>query len=139
MKKTTKICIITIICAVIVLFFPVSHTVSFSGNGHILNSEKEPIGDCIIAIEVTELKSLAVRYKTNFSFARNGIPCYATDEVRFPVSVSETEFGDRLISQFYYDAQSNRMKHCSLFYWGDHSYAEVFWKDSYYSYSPVIE
>lgn len=133
MKKTTILCLIAIACALIVLFFPISKTTSFSGDGSILNGEKETIGDCTIAIEVKELKSLVLRYKMNFSFMLNDTPCYASDEVRFPASVSVTEFGDCLISQLYYNAETNRMELCSLFYRGDHSYAEVFWEGKYYS------
>lgn len=133
MKKTVIVCVAAIVCAAIVFFFPISKTTSFSGNGSVLTGEKDRIEDCTLTIEVKELTSLAMGYKKNFSFAVNGVPCYDSEEVRFPVAVSETEFGDCLISQSYYDAESNRMKPCSLFYWGDHSYAEIFWKDNYYS------
>lgn len=132
MKRKVFICIIAIVCAAVVLFLPVSKTRSFSGNGSVLNSEKEKIGDCTISIEVKELKSLVLRYRMNFSFTMNDEPCYASEEIRFPVAVSLTEYGDCLLSQSYYDAATNRMQPCSLFYWGDHSYAEVFWKDRYY-------
>lgn len=133
MKRKEFICIIAIVCAAVVLFFPVSKTRSFSGNGSVLNSEREKIGDCTISIEVKELKSLVLRYRMNFSFTMNDEPCYASEEIRFPVAVSVTEYGDCLLSQFYYDSETNRMQPCSLFYRGDLSYAEIFWKNSYYS------
>lgn len=133
MKKNTIICIIAVTCIVIVLFFPITKTKAFSGNGSVLNSEKERIDDCTIAIEIRELTSLVLRYSTNFSFALNGTPCFASEEVRYPVSVSVTKYGDCLISQSYYDEKSNEMKPCSLFYRGDHSYAEIFWEDNYHT------
>lgn len=135
MKKAAISCFILIACVAIVLFFPISKTTAFSGNGSILNSEKERVADCSIAVEVKELKSLVLRYRMSFSFILNDELCYASEEVRFPASVSETRYGDCLISQFYYDGETNSMKHCSLSYWGDHSYAEIFWEDNYYTLS----
>lgn len=135
MKKTASICIIVIACVATVLFFPISKTRTFSGNGSVLNSEKEKTADCTITVEVKELTSLMLRYRMNFSFMLNDVPCYASEEVRFPAAVSVTEYGDCLISQFYYDGETNSMKRCSLFYQGDHSYAEIFWEENYYTLS----
>ncbi|MCQ2442528.1 MAG: hypothetical protein MJ077_05300 [Oscillospiraceae bacterium] len=135
MRKRMLLCVAALVCIVVVLFFPFSKTVVFSGNGHVLNGEKEAIADCAIAIEVKEWRSLALRYKMSFSFAVDGTNCYVSDEVHFPLSFSVSERGDCLIGQSYYDEKTNSMKFCSLFYLGDYSLVETFWEDNYYSLS----
>lgn len=135
MRKRVIACVIALVCVALVLFFPFSKTIVFSGNGNVLNSEQEPIDECAITIEVKEWRSLVLRYKTNFSFALDGTKRYASEEVHFPLSFSVSERGDCLIGQSYYDEKTNSMKFCSLFYLGDYSLVETFWEDNYYSLS----
>lgn len=131
MKRTAFVSIIAIVCIVIVLFFPSLETWTLSGDGNILNDEKVIIGNCAVSIEVRQWKSLVHRYSTDFSFALDGLPCYASDEVRFPVSFSVSRDGS-MLSQMYYDEEANHMKLCFLFYQADHSLAEIFWDGNYY-------
>lgn len=135
MRKRVIACVIALVCVALVLFFPFSKTIVFSGNGNVLNSEQEPIDECAITIEVKEWRSLALRYKMSFSFAVDGTNCYVSDEVHFPLSFSVSERGDCLISQSYYDEKTNSMEHCTLFYRGDYSFADIYWEDDCYSLS----
>lgn len=135
MRKRVIACVIALVCVALVLFFPFSKTIVFSGNGNVLNSEQEPIDECAITIEVKEWRSLVLRYKTNFSFALDGTKRYASEEVRFPASCTVSEYGDCLISQSYYDEKTNSMEHCTLFYRGDYSFADIYWEDDCYSLS----
>ena len=62
MKKRTIILAIFIL-AFVIMFFPVSSTHNISGNGDVLNVQKEKIGECKLDIEITEISSLIICYK----------------------------------------------------------------------------
>lgn len=111
-----------------VLFFPVRKTYSISGDGAVLTTDKEKIGDCTLSIEVQEVTSLAVRYRKTFSFMIDG------EQVsKFQSShASETGGGLCFISQMYYDAQKDSMASCELVYQEDLSYAVIYWNDRLY-------
>jgi len=111
-----------------VLFFPVRKTYSISGDGAVLTTDKEKIGDCTLSIEVQEVTSLAVRYRKTFSFMIDG-----KQVSKFQSShASETGGGLCFISQMYYDGQEDRMDSCELVYQEDLSYAVIHWNDRLY-------
>ncbi len=112
----------------IVLFFPIRKTSSISGDGVVLTTDKEKIGDCTLSIEIQEVRSLAVRYRKTFSFVVDG---ERVSEFRSAYA-SETSDGLCSISQMYYDAQEDRMAGCQLVYQRDLSYAVIHWNDQLY-------
>ncbi len=112
----------------VVIFFPVRKTSGISGDGAVLTTDKEKIGDCTLSIEIQEITSLAVRYRKTFSFVVDGKPVCEFQ------SAGASETGDGLcsISQMYYDEQENSMSVCSLVYQEDLSYAVIYWNDRLY-------
>lgn len=111
-----------------VLFFPIRKTSSISGDGAVLTTDKEKIGDCTLSIEIREVTSLAVRYRKTFSFVVDG------KQVSEFQSAYASETGDGLcfISQMYYDEQEDRMAGCELVYQEDLSYAVIHWNNQLY-------
>ena len=116
MKKKTILAIVLLIAIIGVLFpIPTTHTVS--GEGAVLNPQKEKIGDCELEVELKELSSLLVCYKRSFSFVLDGkaVDTFST------TSYSEAE-GLCLLSQMYYDEEADMMALASLLYPEDLSY-----------------
>ncbi len=112
----------------IIIFFPIRKTSGISGDGAVLTTDKEKIGDCTLSIEIREVTSLAVRYRKTFSFVVDG---ERVSEFRSAYA-SETSDGLCSISQMYYDAQEDRMAGCQLVYQEDLSYAVIYWNDQLY-------
>lgn len=124
----TKYFILALLLIAAVLFFPVRKTSSISGDGAVLTTGKEKVGDCTLSIEIQEVRSLAVRYRKTFSFVVDG---ERVSEFRSAYA-SETSDGLCFISQMYYDAQEDRMASCALVYQEDLSYAVIYWNDRLY-------
>ncbi len=112
----------------IVIFFPIRKTSGISGDGAVLTTDKEKIGDCTLSIEIQEITSLAVRYRKTFFFVVDGEQVCEFQSAY----ASETGGGLCSISQMYYDAQENRMASCALVYQEDLSYAVIYWNDRLY-------
>ena len=126
MKKRTIILAIFILVFVI-MFFPVSSTHNISGNGAVLNVQKEKIGECKLDIEITEISSLIICYKKCFAFTIDG---KSTKE--FSTNSHAKAKGICLISQMYYDKDIDAMHLCSLIYNEDYSYAVLDLGANYY-------
>ncbi len=112
----------------IVIFFPIRKTSGISGDGAVLTTDKEKVGDCTLSIEIQEITSLAVRYRKTFSFVVDG---ERISEFQSAYA-SETVDGLCYISQMYYDGQEDRMAGCELVYQEDLSYAVIYWNDRLY-------
>ncbi len=72
MPVKPKYLIPALLLIAIVLFFPIRKTSGISGDGAVLTTDKEKIGDCTLSIEIQEVTSLAVRYRKTFSFVVDG-------------------------------------------------------------------
>lgn len=108
--------------------FPLVTTRSVSGNGEVLTSSREKVGDCSLAIEIQEVASLARCYHKQFSFTLDGN--HFTEFHSH--SHAETQDGLCLISQMYYDTATDSMALCSLVYPEDLSYAVIRWNENLY-------
>lgn len=128
MKNKLIVCS-CIVLLVVVTFFPTTTTHFASGNGQVLTSNEEKIGNCKLSLEIKEVKSLLFCYKKSFSFV--------LDEYIFPESVSstydETDGGICFISQIYYDKDKNRLSSCSLAYQDDLSYFVLQFNEKLYT------
>lgn len=117
MKKWIAVICALLICAA--LFFPVSTVHTISGNGEVLTTEKEKVGDCELSVEIKEVRSLVTCYSRRFTFTLDG-RTFAEFESN---AGSETDDGLCLLSQMFYDAEKDSMELCSLVYQKDFSYA----------------
>ena len=118
---------VMVLLALVVLLFPISSTQNLSGEGEVLNRQKEKVGTCQLEVEITEVSSLVFTYKKAFTFVLDGRPVeeFATD--------SHSEIEDIcLLSQMYYDEEQNEMSLCSLIYKKDLSYAVLELGENYY-------
>ena len=114
---------------VLILFFPVASTREIAGQGHLLGENREGIGVCSLSVEIKEVKSLAVKYSKRFAFTLDG-----RDFSRFGTHVHrETSDGRCLISQMYYDGETNRYQLCTVFYAEDLSWLELTWAENCYA------
>lgn len=108
-----KICIITAICLVAILLFPIPVKESYSGDGAVYTEDvTEKIGECILAVEVTSLKSILHCYKKSFTFTLDGTKWEKFESNHH----SETDDGMYQITQGYYDQIMDQIHFCSLFY-----------------------
>lgn len=127
-KRIVTIFILLILVTCIILVFPVPTKHTISGDGKVLNADKEVIGDCELSIEIKEVSSLLFCYHKDFSFV--------LDNSRFEEFASsshcKTDDGLCLISQVYYDEAKNSMNSCSLIYQEDFSYAIIQTDDNLY-------
>ena len=118
---------VMVLLALVVLLFPISSTQNLSGEGEVLNRQKEKVGTCQLEVEITEVSSLVFTYKKAFTFVLDGgaVEEFATD--------SHSEIEDIcLLSQMYYDEEQNEMSLCSLIYKKDLSYAVLDLGKNYY-------
>lgn len=118
---------VMVLLALVVLLFPISSTQNLSGEGEVLNRQKEKVGTCQLEVEITEVSSLVFTYKKAFTFVLDGgaVEEFATD--------SHSEIEDIcLLSQMYYDEEQNEMSLCSLIYKKDFSYAVLDLGENYY-------
>ena len=129
-KKIIAFCVIALLATI--LFFPVTTTSVISGDGKVLALNKEELRDCTLSIEIKEVNSLAYRYSKTFSFVLDG------------TSISDF-FGDVhtdavedfcTITQFYYDANKNKIVHYGLLYGEDLSYAFIISNGELYFVNP---
>ena len=125
MKKLTLA--IAIIVVLSVVFFPMTTTHRISGNGDILTPQKEKVGTCKLEIQIKEVSSLLLCYKKSFSFA--------VDD-NFVKEFETTSYSESdkicLISQMYYNIETDQMSMTSLVYPNDLSYAILNLGTNYY-------
>ena len=108
-----KICIITALCLVAILLFPIPVKASYSGDGAVYAEDgMEKIGECILSVEVTSLESVLHCYKKSFTFTLNGTKWEEFESNHH----SETDDGMYQITQGYYDRIMDQINFCSLFY-----------------------
>ena len=126
MKKKLALAI-AIIVVLSVVFFPMTTTHRISGDGDILSPQKENVGTCKLEIEIKEVSSLLFCYKKSFTFASddNFVEAFET------TSYSEAD-KICLISQMYYNNETDEMSLASLIYPGDLSYAILNLGTNYY-------
>lgn len=130
--RKRKSCVIFAACVVAILFFPIASTQSFCGKAEILTEAGPRPGTCSLEIEIKELRSLVCCYRKRFSFTLDGTEVDAFQSNHF----SQSEYGDCLVSQMYYDAEADRMGLCSLFCSGNGAFIELMWKDNRYILEP---
>jgi len=128
MKKRNLIyAVLALAVSLLAVFFPVKNTRGLSGAGDVLTADQEKIGTCDLAIEIREVKSLAVTYSKTFRLVLDG------ERLPDPLSSHCSETEDVcFISQMYYDAHEDRMNSCELFYPKDLSYAKILWNNKLY-------
>jgi len=134
--KKRKLTYVFLALAVILLiaFFPVKNTRTFSGEGEVLTADQEKIGVCDLLIEIHTVRSLAVTYRRTFSFVLDG------ESLSDFLSSHSSETEDVcFISQMYYDERRNQINSCDLFYQKDLSYAKILWNDKLYVISDGTE
>lgn len=121
MKKIRVYSFISLLVAVAIVFFPFKTTHIISGRGEVLTREKEKICECMLSIEISEVKSLFACYKKQFTYNLNG-----KDYTSFATS-SYTEADNHLclISQMYYDEENDTVDLYSLVFPEDLSYAVI--------------
>lgn len=119
---------LAIICILVILFFPIQSTRSFSGNATVITEAGRKPSTSSLALEIKNLRSLVCIYRKSFSFVLDDI---LVDEFASNY-YSESEYGDCLISQMYYEEEEDRMELCSLFYPSDLSYMELTWNENRY-------
>ena len=126
MKKKIVLAI-AIIVILSVVFFPMTTTHRISGDGDILTPQKEKVGTCELEIEIKEVSSLLFCYKKSFTFA--------VDD-NFVEEFETTSYSEAdkicLISQMYYNNETDEMSVASLTYPGDLSYAILNLGANYY-------
>lgn len=129
MTKKRKLLILAAVAVVVVgiLFFPIRRVQTVSGNADILSGDKEKQGTCQLSIELTELSSLVMHYRSSFTFT--------LDEREY------TDFGTnhyysaedlRAIDQMFYDEALNATNLCQLVYQEGESYYALLLNDQIY-------
>ena len=126
--KKWKISLLVVVCVLMILFFPVVSTRSFSGNAAVITEAGPRPGSVPVEIEIRELRSLVCTYRKGFTVVLDGIRIDKFESSH----ASESEYGDCLISQMYYDEELDRMAMCTLFYPHDEAYVEITWKENRY-------
>jgi hypothetical protein len=115
-----KTFILGMMILLVLILFPYSTKKVLAGNGEVQTRDNEKIGDCILSIEICELRSLFLCYKKQFSYTLDG-----TKHNTFESSVYDDADNLNLIFQMYYEKVFDRMNICSLEYPDDFSYAVI--------------
>ena len=126
--KKWKAFLIAVVCVLVILFFPVVSTQSVTGNAAVITEAGPRPGTSPMEIQIRELRSLACTYRKNFAITLEG---NRVDEFASSYA-SESEYGDCVISQMYYDEELDRMTLCTLFHPHDEAYIEITWKENRY-------
>ena len=117
-----------VMLVLLVAFFPVEKGLACSGKAEIFNEYNERTGECELDVEVKQLKSLVFTYSKSFKFAIDG-----NEQSEFATNtVSETDDGLYMISQMFYDKESDMMSVCSLVYRENFDFVKIYYKDRTY-------
>lgn len=119
MKK--KILALAVLLALAVCLIPYQTSSVLSGTGEIRRETDGQAEECALSITVSETRSLLFRYRKQFSYILNG----QGYDAFLTATCAETGDGACLISQMYYDEQTDQIRPCSLYLAEDLSYAEV--------------
>ena len=130
MTRKRKLLLATAVAAVVVvgvLFFPIRRVHAISGNADILSADKEKQGTCQLSIELTELSSLVMHYRSSFTFTLDGRE-YADFGTNHYGSAGDL----RAIDQMFYDEELNAINLCQLVYEEGESYYALLLDDRIY-------
>lgn len=130
MTRKRKLLLATAVAAAVVvgiLFFPIRRVHAISGNADILSADKEKQGTCQLSIELTELSSLAMHYRSSFTFTLDG-----REYTDFGINHYDRAEDLRAIDQMFYDEELNAINLCQLVYQEGESYYALLLDDRIY-------
>lgn len=129
MTKKRKLLILAAVAVVVVgiLFFPIRRVQTVSGNADILSGDKEKQGTCQLSIELTELSSLVMHYRSSFTFTLDG-----REYTDFGTNHYYSAEDLRAIDQMFYDEALNATNLCQLVYQEGESYYALLLNDQIY-------
>lgn len=128
MKKRTYFALGFLLLLAVILFFPVRHTDHISGDGAVLTTNKEKIGDCRVSVEIREVRSLVVTYRRAFSFTIDDGEVFEVN----PAHYYEAPGGLCVFSEMYYEESRDRFEVCQLVFQKDLSYVVIYWEGQLY-------
>ena len=130
MTRKRKLLLATAVAAVVVigvLFFPTRRVHAISGNADILRADKEKQGTCQLSVELTELFSLVMHYRSSFTFTLEG-----REYTDFGTNHYDSAGDLRAIDQMFYDEELNAINLCQLVYEEGDSYYALLLDDRIY-------
>ena len=117
-----------LLIALIVLFFPITKTYTMSGEGEILTTSKEKIGECNLSIEIKEVSCLLFDYERTFTYSLDDTCVTHFSSANF----WESSDGAKTIVQTLWSEEQDRVVFCSVMYPEDLSFVVLIWQDQLY-------
>lgn len=130
MTRKRKLLLATAVAAAAVvgiLLFPIRCVHTVSGNADILSADKEKQGTCQLSIELAELSSLVMHYRSSFTFTLDG-----REYTDFGTNHYDRAEDLRAIDQMFYDEELNAINLCQLVYQEGESYYALLLNDQIY-------